>query len=383
MANYGNRPAELAKYLADVSEGVDERIVAKLGACIKTWGDKREDHLEALVDFTYRASAGNLGTPKKWDQRVTAARGEVSRLFGDAVKDLMLPPPLQLFWFAALTAEDEFFETLGEVETAQLLDGLLKHQDVLSKLIGELVDKWEFLLDRDGVFQQGQQALIQRADQIVQKLIGELDSHYAKLAENAAKLQRIIKRIADKVEDTAGMQLLVEALKKLIEAIMGSELPEEANIPIEESIRRYQLWAEKLAADKERYREVVKSYKDALSSEKGSVLTLFNNTRRDVETYRDDNDLSEAKVRYDQAKGQLADWAGKRSTAGQRADAAALSGKIFKHIDDDWKVTVDLDKDFLVRFSGMFFGPLGNQTIEDLAERYLFEREVDRLNGRN
>lgn len=380
MATYGNRPGELAQLLKSATpEGTDERITRKLGDCVKAWGDKREDHLEALADFAERASAGNLGTAKKWQDRIKAARGEVSSMFADAVDDLMLPAPLQLFWFATVTAEDKFFESLGAVGTPQLYDDLLVHQDTLSKLIGELADKWEFLIDRNNVFKQGQHAQVKRAEAIVQKLIGELDSHYAKLSEHAAKMQRALSRISDKIEDKLGENLLLELLKKAIEMITGEEMPDDLDVPLEAWFREYQAWTEKLAAEKERYRDVVESYKDALSSEKGSVIALFNTTREDVMEYREKNDIPEAKVRYDQAKGQLTTWAGKRPTTGQRNDAAAFCAQVFKPIDAAWKITQDLDKDFRKRFSGVFFDALGSQTIEDLAELYYFEREVDRI----
>src|SRR5262245_64738382 len=100
MATYGARPVELRDLLTQAGAGADERVRTALSQCIDRYTDLRQRALDDLVDIITKASAGNLGTEARWDARVNALRTDYNRLFGDSVKDLMLPPPLQLFWSA-------------------------------------------------------------------------------------------------------------------------------------------------------------------------------------------------------------------------------------------------------------------------------------------
>jgi hypothetical protein len=51
-------------------------------------------------------------------------------------------------------------------------------------------------------------------------------------------------------------------------------------------------------------------------------------------------------------------------------------------LDADWKATEELDSRFRGQFSGIFGSPLGPDTIESLAETYLFRQQVEAIKGR-
>lgn len=392
MATYGNRITELRDLLKQATTGADERIVKTLTTCIDKYSDLRQRALDDLVDFIARASAGNLGTQARWESRIASVRAEYNRLFGDSVKDLMLPPPVQLFWFAALQAEDAFFERLAKVKTPQLLDDILKHQDGLSKLIAELQDGWTFLLSSDQALQTDEMRAVQQLDEMVQKILSEVDGWHREMIDNLARAEEAVKKAAANVKDKAKEALgraapvagaALEMLKQyVIDTIKPGGLDSDFDTQLEAVRQQAELRKQLLVERTRYYRSLVQTYQSLLSAEKGGVLSMFKKTRDEVDRYLSTSDIAKAKVWFDQAKGQLSDWASGLPTSRQKDDATSFRNDVVQHIESDWKITEDLDKNFRERFSGVFIVPLKTETIESLAEKYLFKQHLQTIAGR-
>ena len=132
MGWYSSRVSELNDLMNRASEGAADTVKRALSDGIKKAGNAADNALASLVDASERVSAGNLGTQRKWRDCCATAKADISRAFGDAAKDHVLTPALQLFWYQALAHEMAFFDTLSQVRTPQLHDDLLVHQDVLN-----------------------------------------------------------------------------------------------------------------------------------------------------------------------------------------------------------------------------------------------------------
>ncbi len=391
MATYGARITELRALMTQATAGADERVVRALSQCIDRYSDMRQRALDDLVDCIAKASAGNLGTHAKWESRIGGVRAEFNRLFGDSVKDMLLPPPVQLFWFAALQAEETFFEQLSKVQTAQLLDDILKHQDGLSKLIGELQDGWKFVLSNDKALEDDQIRAIRQVDEMVRGIISELDGWHRALLDNAARAAEAAKNKVQELTAKAKEKLgpagewiatAVEFLKAyFLDQVKPEGLPGDMDTQMDAARKQMELAAQALLERVRLHRSLVQTYQSLVSAEKGGVLTIFKKTRDEVDGYVKDNDVAHARVWFDQARGQLGDWVSGLPSSRQRDDAGSFRDEVCKLIESDWKITEELDKKFRDQFQGVFLSPLSNETVETLAEQYLFRQQLQAING--
>lgn len=392
MANYTDRGSELRDLLTQATVGADERVTRALREAIERYMDMRQRALDDLVDIIAKASFGNLGTQEKWQSRIARLREDYSRLFGDSVKDLMLPPPLQLFWFATLQAEETFFEKLSKVGTPKLLEDILKHQDGLSKLIAELQDSWKFVLSNDQALENDEIRAIREVDAMVQAVMSDLDQWTKDLTDSAGRATEATKRAAEnlktRVKDALGpvapwLDAASEAAKKLIvDSIKPDGLGDDFDVQSEAITQRLKLAAQALVERARIYKSLVQTYQSLVSTEKGGVLTMFKKTKEEVDRCINDNNVSKAKEWLDQARGQLADWSSSLPTSRQQSDASTFREEVRKLLESDWKITEELDKKFREQFQGVFLSPLSNETVEQLAERYLFEQHLQTINGR-
>jgi archaellum component FlaC len=390
---YGYRISELRDLLAQAPAPANNRVTENLSDCINRYADLRQRALDDLVDFMAKASFSNLGTQSKWQSRISRLRSDCKDLFASAVRDVMLPPAHQLFWSAALDAEEKFFDSLSNIKTPQLMDDLLTHQDGLSKLIGALADAWTFLLSKNQGIQNDEMRAIQDMDQMVQSIISEMDSAARATFDNAARAIEAMRRKAEefkeKIKDALGraggvVDVALEVLKKLVtDEIKPDGFPDDAEGPAEAVLKDLELRFQALAERVRVYRSLLATYKDLLSLQKGSVLTMFNKTRDDVNRYLSSNNVNQAKVWLDQAKGQLSDWVSGLPTSRQKDDGASFRDDVYKQLDNTWSITQDLDSKFRGQFQGAFLSPISNETVEKLAQVYLFREQLGRIKDRD
>lgn len=377
MGWYSSRVSELNERLNRASEGAPDTVKRALSDAIVKVGNAADQALSAMLDASERTSAGNLGTQRKWQERCATATADISRAFGDAAKDHMLSPALQLFWYQALEHEMVFFDSLAKVQTPQLHDDLLVHQDLLNKMLGELWDKWTFLLSKDVVFENDQRQVVQQVSRMAQSIVDELAPGVLKRASEGvsratAKSLDVALKLDDKLLGGTGVDLA----KQLVSALFDVDIPDEIDRNLLDAMQGD---AEIYQVQKGHYRNLVSVYQSLVQAEKGSVLLLFNATRAEVDTYRDKNDLGKAKVTLDQAKGYLSDWASRVPSSAQRSEASSFKDKVCSAIDTDWRLTEELDNKFRDKFKGIFIQSLGSETLEQLAESYLFRQHLEEV----
>ncbi|AKQ66820.1 hypothetical protein A176_003732 [Myxococcus hansupus] len=376
MSWYSGRVSELNDLMNRASEGAADSVTRALRDGISKVGTAANSALDFLFDASERASASNLGTQRKWRDRCVTAQADISRAFGDAAKDHPLTPALQLFWYQALAHEMAFFDALSQVSTPQLHDDLLVHQDLLNKMLGELWDKWTFLLSKDVTFENDQRQVVQQVARMAQKIVDELaPGAVNRLSEGIA---RATSKSLDKARqlDDAHLGGKGVDVAKFISALFDVDIPDGIDRDLIDAV---QGGADVYQVQKGHYRSLVSTYQSLVQAEKGSVLLLFNSTRAEVLAYYDKNDLGKARVMLDQAKGRLADWASRVATSAQRDVASSFMNKVCSTLDVDWKLTEELDGKFRDKFKGIFIQALGNETVEQLAESYLFRQHLEEV----
>ena len=388
--SYSQRISELQEQVkAAAPDPNDPRRV--MSDTVNRYADLRAAALSDLVDLIGGSTIGATGMQEKWQARVNRARADLDRLFGDSVKDLKLSTPLQVFWFAAVQFERDFFEKLGAVKTPQFIEDLLKHQGVLAKMIDDLQTNWKDLLSADKSLQDDELRPVKELERLLQDLAQEIEAeNRAIAAEGIVRLQEKMKEAAAQLKDevkrrigsgpTEGAQTALELLLAYLkDKFLG--LPSEADPDLERQKTQIQLYIDKLALFSRAYRENSQQYRSLMSIQKGGVLTMFKNTRAQVAEYEKNNNLTTAQIMRDEAKRFLSEWQN-AVIGGQRADAAEFNAKIFDLIDRNWKVTEEMAKQFQSKFSGIFTAPLTSDTLETLTESYLFRQAIDSINGR-
>jgi hypothetical protein len=141
--------------------------------------------------------------------------------------------------------------------------------------------------------------------------------------------------------------------------------------------------AEAAAEKARKYRETVHSYQDLVSKQKGSVLTMFNKTRQDVDQFLRSNGIAQAQTFLDQAKAGLDSWISSLPTSRQRDDGSAFRDDVNRTLDLVFKRTKDLDDQFKSKFQGALLSPLSNETIETLSQQHLFKEFLDKIKDRD
>ncbi len=391
---YGYRISELNDLLAQVPAAANDTINQNFITLVKQYADLRQNAMNDLVDFMAKASASKLGTQSKWQSRIASLRSDYKGLFARATSDVMLPPAHQLFWASALDAEEKFFDALSNAPTAQRMDDLLQHQDNLSKLFGALQDTWTFLLSENESAKTDEMRAVQDLDKMVQEILAEMDDYWSKALDYservAAAIGKEIDYLKTAIKDLLGRAAevgaaLVEVFKKwfIDENIKPDGTPDDIDEPAKAALEYLKLMAEAAAETARKYRETIKSYQDLVIRQKGSVLTMFNKTRQDVDQFLRSNGIGQAQIYLDQARAGLDNWISGLPTSCQKDDGAAFRNDINQKLDIVFKRTKDLDDQFKAKFQGALLSPLSNETIETMAQHQLFKEQFDKIKDRD
>src|SRR5205823_3229198 len=130
------------------------------------------------------------------------------------------------------------------------------------------------------------------------------------------------------------------------ENIKPDGTPDDIDGPAQATIEYAKLMAEAATERARKYREMIKSYRDLVSRQKGSVLTMFNKTRQDVDQYLRSNGIGQAQTYLDQAKADFNNWISSLPTSRQRDDGATFRDDVNQKLDIVFKRTQDIDNQF-------------------------------------
>ncbi|HXS75242.1 MAG TPA: hypothetical protein VN753_03620 [Terracidiphilus sp.] len=394
-STYGNRISELNDLLSRIPAAANDTINQNFTSLVKQYADLRQSGMNDLLDIMAKASASNLGTQSKWQARITRLRSDYKDLFARASSDVMLPPAHQLFWSSNFDAEERFFNALSTIPTPQRIDDLLQHQDNLSKLFGALQDTWTFLLSQNEGMKTDEMRTMDDLDKMVQEVLSEMDDYWSKTLDNSQRVADAIARKMDQLKSglrsflgeklSAVGAAIVEIVKKwfIDENIKPDGTPDDIDGPAEAVLEQLKLMAEAAAEKARKYRETVHSYQELVSKQKGSVLTMFNKTRQDVDQFLRSNGIAQAQSFLDQAKAGLDSWVSSLPTSRQRDDGSAFRDDINRTLDLVFRRTKDLDDQFKSRFQGALLSPLSNETIETLSQQHLFKELLDKIKDRD
>lgn len=390
MGKYDARIEEMRQQLTNARGAESSRETDRLSELIGLWAPKREALLDELTSRAHWAVAIADPLPAKWTRLIAAARVELGTLFGESAKDLKLKPGLQLWWFAAFKAEDDFLSTLAALPLPGRIVDLNKHQAELGQRIVELQEKWLLVLDQKRLFRTPETQVIDELDRMVQDAVKDLESKYKEALLALARLpeqsQRLVAKIIEKLKLTkvegVAEEAAKEAAKKIVEEITQLEVPEGSGEAAKTTAQALSTTAAVAKTVLDAYFARVRTYKDLLSRERGSVLRMFMTNREAVGVYMRESGMVKAVEWRIHALTTLEQWVNARRIPGQKTDATVFATEVGTSLKTIWDQTETFDRQFRERFSGVFMGTLTNETLESLAEKYLFERHLEKVHAR-
>jgi hypothetical protein len=383
MGKYDQRIIELRKQLELVTKGEKNQVSKRLDEMITQWAVKREVLLDDLVLISKWKPSDPM--KKRWDDRVKLGRTELADQFAEGVKELMLPPPVQLWWQQALKLEDECISMpiLGLVP--RRAEELGFAQMTRANLILELMEKWTWLLSAKASFQAPELQAVAEMDRLIQEVISTYDKTIDRTLVKVGELRSKAAAFAEKTRETIKKSKLggaaewvkavgVEVLK------IAADIPDELSAAAPQTVQALDITHGVAQANALAAQAQIATYRNLLALERGGPLRMFKTNRDQVEQYLRTSASTQAL--YDDAVSALAIWASGCSTDGLRADAVTFVNLLTVNLKALHQVNTQSEALFKEKFEGVFYGGLKADTLEQLAQQYLFGQKIAQLKAR-
>lgn len=383
MGKYDARIDEMRRQLDLALKGEKNQISKRLSDLITQWAVKREALLDDLVLITKWKPSDPM--KKRWDDRITQGRLDLATLFGDSVKDLMLPPAVLLWWQQALRLEDDFISLplLGLVP--RRAEELGFAQMTRANLILELLEKWSWLLSAKASFEAPELQAVSEMDRLMQDVIGEYDRTIDRALISIGEMRTKATAVADKAREAVknskvggGVAWVKFAVTEFLKSAAG--VPDElasAMPNVTQALDTMQTVAEVNARAAQAR---VRQYRELLALERGAPLRMFKTNRDQVEQFQ--RASANTQTLYDEASSALTMWSAGRLTDGHRVDAVVFANVIMVNLTSLLAVNKQSETLFREKFEGVFYGALKTETLEALAQQYLFAQKIAQLNAR-
>ncbi len=389
MGKYDARLIELRKMLEPRGVPRPDDVMVKLKLSIDLWGEKRERLLVDLADRTLWAHVRTDPLAEHWKRLIKAARTDVAYHFGASTISVVMDPMLLREWLKAMREEDRFLEMLHDLTTPRMMEDMTKYQVGLGVLISELDQKWSSLIQSKGDFRTPEQQAIAEADRIVMEV---LDKHESLLREilkaagdthtEATKYVDATKKKVQAVVGELGAKIVESQVTKAIVKIFTDDsISPAAKDGLKAAASGFNYAIANLGSGAREYLKRVDTYRYTLRYE-GAILQMFKANRERVAAYERDNNLSKANDVRAQAIAAVMEWAKGQPTDAMKYDATLFATDVATSVQAAYDRSKVMDDSFRSKFNGLFTGPLSDQNLEVLTERYLYEQQLGGLKSR-
>lgn len=352
MASYTNRWSEIEKglnaaYKAAIEGQEPEDIVlgreVALKSALHNYIDFRNKALDDLVKMLggFSNSITEKDQAKKWKTEVTNRGKAAFKMISDL--DDNEESVLNVFTLAVATQEADFFHKIASMEYGAIQGFLCESAATLYQERKNLGGKWSST-------ENSAKSLNERSERAGKQMLEAFE-------EALKELGKANRRAAELV--ATGLL----AWKKYQDAKTGGEpgLPDV----FEDAEKR----TNSLVSTAE---DVADLYEDNFKS-KETTLILYGNNRDAVRKFLDKTNLELALKRTDAAKKAAEGLAGDMLTKGQEDDAKAFVSEANKAIDGPMNNYEKGFNDFVKEFKGIFIGPVGNKTLDNLLKGNFWE----------
>lgn len=367
MSTYAARWSEIDDQLEEVKRKALENQAAGWGKpVVEEKYEAVADGLNDYIQFRNQALAESLKLLKessssataksqrdKWSQFHRAKGQEAFKRISGLVKDEKEHLFFRTFVESLASQESGFFILLSQSPLAWWQGRTLEWRREFEDQEEFLLDKWEEYEDRDKSIDDKVDDVTKEILEIFQKALQQAVYDNKKAAE---KLREIYKGVsmADAASNPAtpsNLELADQALDRLDHLVSDAET-------------------------------LAKRYRDAYKGEE-TIVVLFGKTRASVKEFLDKTNLEAAIDEFEAAKKKSLDLAGQCIPKGQQEDFKRFVELAAKEAEATLDAFEKAYNELINDFRGIFIGPVGDKTVENLVEKQLWDRftgQVQRLN---
>jgi hypothetical protein len=365
--SFDRRPEEMLRELEPLRAVLPAQAIQNFESAIaryKSWRSEALDDLLAVL-----AEDDDDESVRSWIDLCSSMRAEAPDHFDDALNNIPLESEAAAAgyrWQLTLMAhEAKFFEELSKVNAAQVRDYLVTNRANLAEYTRTLDDKWRAIVENGNKLQSEEKKIYAEMLDTTRRIVADFVA-----AERTAAEQMVY----------AGTFPLI-AIEKLGDLLAElARLPEgmgEVLVKLAEHLRaKMMAWLEANRALEGR----IANYQALVQAEKGGVLPLFKETRREVYEYWERNKVDVARDWMSRFRTSLeSDWAGRCPTSGQQEDAKAFYAAAFERVEKHLQAVEAVAREFEDKWTGVFKGALAPKTIDELVDSQSWRINAEEL----
>jgi len=361
-------------------------VMVKLKLSIDMWSEKREKLLLDLADRVQWAYMRPESLVEHWKRLIKEARADLGYLFGYSTIPIVMDPMLLREWLKAMHEEDRFLSTLHDLPTPGLIEQLNKYQAGLALMIGELDQKWTALIERKADFRTPEQQAIAEAERIVMEVLDKQETAMREILKAAGDAHIVAskyveaarKKVQAKLGEFGAAVAESQATKVIVKIITDDKISPAAKDGLSAASTGFNYLVALVGSTAREYLRRVDVYRYTLRYE-GAILQMFKTHREQVAAYERDNNLQKAGDWRAQGIAAVLEWAKAAPTDFMKHDATLFATEVATAVQASYDRCKTLDENFRAKFNGLFSGPLSDQNLERLTERYLYEQQLGTL----
>ena len=391
--------------LKDRHTGVQGRMlfeeVLLAPKAIDTYFPAKVEHLKGLLAIL---GGGEESRAKGFADRIAEASKTNDSMLGAIYRDVD-DPSLDALTFEtqAHTEERRYFESLAALKLGEMRDELFGKIAALKTFTDGLQRKWdETVVNNQSLLRVEKEATdlvgravdagVERAKLVtvgLQGLPSKIEDRFkeAKKAGEAAIAEIWVKlggnREWGEVGGKEAMYLAVDKAQSTLKGMVAAQIP-----VVLDGVTKGQMEQVKECVDVQlqmmRYKAAAEldKYKQALRQQTQGVAVLFSVTRKDTEDFARSNDFEAGKKIYQQMREALDRWIAGLPTDGLKSDAGEFAQACLDAVSVHLKRMEETFNDFVSRNRARFYGPVGPDIAEQLAQKESWRSHEDTLCGK-
>lgn len=336
--------------------------------------------------------------------RIAEATRTLDGSLGAIYRDVRDPSLTALvFETQAHTEERRYFESLAALKLGEMRDELLGKVAALKTFTDGLQRKWDETLVNN-------QSLVRVEQEATAEIGRAVDAGVEQAKRLTVALQGLPAKFEDRFKDVkkAGEQaiadlwklhtgddryheavgkealyLVVEKAKSTLTALVAAQVPVMLDGVTKSQLEGAKLFAEQeLAMLRARSAEQLEKYRQGIRQQTQGVAVLFSVTRKDTEEFARQNDFEAGKKIYQQMREALDRWIAGLPSDGLKGDAGEFVQACLDAVSIHLKRMEETYNDFVSRNRARFYGPVGPEITEQLAQKESWRSHEDTLCGK-
>jgi hypothetical protein len=356
MADYSKRPDEMQKELEAIKSVLPEQAFKNLADAVAKYKPWRRDALEDLLKVLEEDDDDE--SARSWIDLCSTMRADAGKFFETALNNIQLGAEAAATgyrWQLTLMAnEAKFFEALGKANAAQVRDYLVTNRESLRNYTQTLDQKWRTIVEEGNKLQNEEKRLYDDMLAMTKRVVEEFNvvdrTYYEKIRNLGQYPLLVAEKLGGTISDIANLPDGVGEL--------GEKLAEYLR-------EKNEAWLESNRAIQGR----AANYRALVQAEKGGVLPLFKETRKQVYEYWDKNNVERARDWMKKFQSSLeSEWVAACPTYGQQDDAKDFYKAALERVEKHLKAVESIAREFEDKWNGVFKGALAPKTIDELVD---------------